>query len=103
MSRIGKKPVSVPKGVSVDVAADRTVVVKGPKGTLNLTLRPEIEVKVEQGRALVSPGEEHSGREVRAYHGLTHEEIAEVYETTEMHVEEVIAQAIERYDRWAGR
>ena len=38
-----------------------------------------------------------------AYHGLTHKEIAEVYETTEMHVEEVIAQAIERYDRWARR
>jgi large subunit ribosomal protein L6 len=71
MSRIGKKPVSVPKGVSVDVAADRTLVVKGPKGTLNLTLRPEIEVKVEQGRAVVSPGDDHSGREVRAYHGMT--------------------------------
>lgn len=71
MSRIGKKPVSVPKGVSIELGADRTVLVKGPKGSLNLSLRPEIEVQVQDGRAMVSPVGSRSGRDIRAYHGMT--------------------------------
>jgi large subunit ribosomal protein L6 len=35
MSRIGKKPINIPAGVTVDVSAHNTVTVKGPKGTLN--------------------------------------------------------------------
>ncbi len=41
MSRIGKAPISIPAGVQVDVKG-RDVSVKGPKGTLELTLRPEV-------------------------------------------------------------
>ncbi len=46
MSRIGKKPIDVPKGVTIQVASG-TVSVKGPKGELKLPVRPEIDVKLE--------------------------------------------------------
>jgi len=45
MSRIGKAPVNVPSGVEVSVA-DRTITVKGPKGTLSRQIPGEIEVTV---------------------------------------------------------
>ena len=41
MSRIGKRPVAIPNGVSAEIA-DGTLSVKGPKGTLTLSLRDEI-------------------------------------------------------------
>lgn len=46
MSRIGKKPIQVPKGVTVNVGAD-AVTVKGPKGERRLPLRPEIAVALD--------------------------------------------------------
>ncbi len=46
MSRIGKKPIEVPKGVTVTVA-NGAVAVKGAKGELKLPLRPEVDVKLE--------------------------------------------------------
>ena len=45
MSRIGKVPVPVPAGVSADTA-DGNLVVKGPKGTLSLTMRDEIDLEL---------------------------------------------------------
>jgi large subunit ribosomal protein L6 len=48
MSRIGKKPISLPKGVTATVQDD-TVSVKGPKGELKLRLVPEIEAAVKDG------------------------------------------------------
>ena len=42
MSRIGKKPVALPKGVTASVEG-QTVKVKGPKGELNVTLVPEVD------------------------------------------------------------
>lgn len=53
MSRIGKKPINLPAGVTVDVAADNVVTVKGPKGTLTQDVNPDIAVSVEIGRAHV--------------------------------------------------
>ena len=47
MSRIGKKPINIPGGVTVDVTAHGTVTVKGPKGTLTQDVNPDITVKVE--------------------------------------------------------
>ena len=44
MSRIGRKPLEIPKGVTVSITKD-TVQVKGPKGTLSLKKNPEVEVK----------------------------------------------------------
>ncbi len=53
MSRIGKKPISIPSGVSVSFA-DRIVTVKGPKGELKRTVHPLVTVSVEGDVALVS-------------------------------------------------
>jgi large subunit ribosomal protein L6 len=68
MSRIGKAPVNLPSGVEVSVV-DRTITVKGPKGTLSRELPGEIEVSVE-GSVLTCtrPNDE---RFHRAQHGLT--------------------------------
>ena len=49
MSRIGKLPVNLPAGVTVDVASDNTVSVKGPLGTLSQRVDSDIVVKVEDG------------------------------------------------------
>ena len=54
MSRIGKKPIFVPKNVIVQVA-DSLVSVKGPKGELKLTLHPNIGIKIENGEIKVIP------------------------------------------------
>ncbi len=70
MSRIGRLPVPIPSGVSVEEQGHK-VTVKGPKGTLELALRPEIGVNVEQNQVLVRPLAEEGSRETRAYHGLT--------------------------------
>jgi large subunit ribosomal protein L6 len=72
MSRIGKKPVSVPAGVTVERTPAREVVVKGPKGELRIKLRPEVDVKVDQAlvqiQQLEAVGEE---RARSAFHGMT--------------------------------
>ena len=70
MSRIGKQPVVIPAGVTVDQKG-REISVKGPKGNLNLTVRPEIDVEVEGNQILVNPNGSGPTREARAFHGLT--------------------------------
>lgn len=57
MSRIGKKPVPLPKGVTAKLEAG-TVSVKGPKGELKLRLVPEVEAAVNDGAVAISPREE---------------------------------------------
>ena len=47
MSRIGRLPVAIPAGVTVEVAENNVVTVKGPKGTLTRELPTEMEIKVE--------------------------------------------------------
>jgi large subunit ribosomal protein L6 len=69
MSRIGKLPIAIPTGVTVEERA-RKVTVKGPKGALEIQLRPEIDVKVEKSQVVVQPNTEAT-RQVRAYHGMT--------------------------------
>jgi large subunit ribosomal protein L6 len=69
MSRIGRLPVAIPSGVSVEEKS-RKVTIKGPKGALEITLRPEIDVKVEGAQVLVQPNTADT-RQVRAYHGMT--------------------------------
>jgi large subunit ribosomal protein L6 len=54
MSRIGKKPVALPKNVTAAVDGQK-VTVKGPKGQLSLTLVDDIEVKLEDGSIIVAP------------------------------------------------
>ncbi|HXJ01721.1 MAG TPA: 50S ribosomal protein L6 [Micropepsaceae bacterium] len=57
MSRIGKKPVPLPKGVTAQVAQG-TVSVKGPKGELKLKLVPEVEAAVGDGSIAITPREQ---------------------------------------------
>ncbi|MDE6285696.1 MAG: 50S ribosomal protein L6, partial [Muribaculaceae bacterium] len=67
MSRIGKAPIAIPAGVSVDVK-DHVVTVKGPKGTLTQAVNPELDIKIEDGHVtLTRPSDD---REHRAQHGL---------------------------------
>ena len=69
MSRIGKKPVMIPAGVTVTVAEGNNVTVKGPKGTLNYTFHPDMILKLEGNVLTVErPSEEH---EHKSLHGLT--------------------------------
>ena len=73
MSRIGKKPIEVPKGVTVTLEGNR-VRVKGPKGELERTLHPAITAAQENGTLTVSrPSDE---AEHRALHGLSRTLIA---------------------------
>ena len=69
MSRIGKKPVIIPAGVSVEIAAGNNVTVKGPKGTLTYAFHPDMILKVEGNTVIVDrPDEEHLHKSL---HGLT--------------------------------
>jgi large subunit ribosomal protein L6 len=68
MSRIGKMPVVVPKGVTVTTEGT-TVKVKGPKGELTKTFHSDLAIKVEEGNVIVQrPSDEKSHK---ALHGLT--------------------------------
>jgi len=67
MSRVGNKPVEIPKGVPVD-QANGAVKVKGPKGQLEQAIPPRIEIEVDGGLAKVSRTREN--KQSRAFHGL---------------------------------
>ena len=69
MSRIGKKPVIVPANVTVDIAENNVVTVKGPKGTLTYGFHPDMILKLEGNVVTVErPSEEHDHKSL---HGLT--------------------------------
>jgi large subunit ribosomal protein L6 len=70
MSRIGKKPISVPAGVQVTVD-DSLVTVDGPKGKLQYAHRPEVQVNYDDATRLVVVSVQGDDRASRAYHGLT--------------------------------
>jgi large subunit ribosomal protein L6 len=67
MSRIGKVPVTVPSGVTAEIAGG-VLSVKGPKGTLTLTMREEISYTLEEGRILVRPA--NDSKQARAFWGM---------------------------------
>ncbi|HYH27204.1 MAG TPA: 50S ribosomal protein L6, partial [Actinomycetota bacterium] len=77
MSRIGKEPIPVPSGVSVDLR-EGAVVVKGPKGELTQRVDPDMRVSLDDGTVKVErPSDE---RQHRALHGLTRTLIANMVE-----------------------
>ena len=82
MSRIGRMPIAVPAGVTVDIAENNHVTVKGPKGTLDRVLPQEMEIKMEDGQVVVS--RPNDLKKMKSLHGLTRTLIANmVYGVTE--------------------
>jgi large subunit ribosomal protein L6 len=67
MSRIGKKPIAIPSGVTASID-DGKLSVKGPKGTLSLTLRDEITYTLEDGGISVQPA--NDTKQARAFWGM---------------------------------
>lgn len=68
MSRVGRNPIPVPSGVTINVDKGNLVTVKGPKGTLEQKLNPEMELVEENGEIIVKRPSD--SREHRAQHGL---------------------------------
>ena len=69
MSRIGRMPIAIPAGVTVEVAENNKVTVKGPKGTLVRVLPSEMDIKVEGAEVLVS--RPNDLKKMKSLHGLT--------------------------------
>jgi len=67
MSRIGKRPVAIPSGVTADIK-DGILSVKGPKGTLTLTMRDEISYTLDDNGILVKPA--NDTKSARAFWGM---------------------------------
>ena len=73
MSRIGKKPITIPAGVEVK-AVGSTVTVKGPLGKLAWPMVQGLDVAVKDGQVLI--GRSSDDRKIRALHGLTRAELS---------------------------
>ncbi len=69
MSRIGRMPIAIPAGVTVDIAENNKVTVKGPKGTLERVLPAEMEIKKEADVITVS--RPNDLKKMKSLHGLT--------------------------------
>ncbi len=69
MSRIGRLPVAIPAGVTVEVAENNKVTVKGPKGTLERELPTEMSIKVEGEEVVVT--RPNDLKKMKSLHGLT--------------------------------
>lgn len=78
MSRIGRKPITVPANVTVSPAEDGTVTVKGPKGTLVRQLSPDLIYKQDGNTLTVDRPTD--GKEHRSLHGLTRTLVANMVE-----------------------
>lgn len=79
MSRKGKLPIPIPKGVEVKVTT-KEVTVKGPKGTLHQPLVPGIDIRMEGDQVIVDLNEEHSDK--GNFHGLYRTLISNMVEGT---------------------
>ena len=69
MSRIGKMPIAIPAGVTVEIAENNKVTVKGPKGELSRVLPAEMEIKQEGAEIIVS--RPNDLKKMKSLHGLT--------------------------------
>ena len=69
MSRIGRMPIAVPAGVTVEIAENNHVTVKGPKGTLERTLPSEMDIKLEGAEVVVT--RPNDLKKMKSLHGLT--------------------------------
>ena len=69
MSRIGRAPITVPAGVEIKLDENNHIVVKGPKGTLERTLVPQMNIEIDAGVITVKRPDD--SKESRSLHGLT--------------------------------
>lgn len=67
MSRVGKKPIAIPKGVEIKLE-DRTLTVKGPKGTLSRSIHPKVNVQVQDQEVTVTI--DGASKDLKSLHGL---------------------------------
>lgn len=74
MSRIGKLPVAIPPGVSVELGDANAILVKGPKGELRRTLSSEMNVEIKDGTVVITRPSDLKRH--KALHGLTRALIA---------------------------
>ena len=74
MSRIGRMPIAIPAGVTVTIAENNVVSVKGPKGELVRELPVEMEIKEEEGKIIVT--RPNDLKRMKSLHGLTRTLIA---------------------------
>ena len=74
MSRIGRMPIAVPAGVTVEIAENNKVTVKGPKGTLERVLPEEMDIKLEGSEVIVT--RPNDLKKMKSLHGLTRTLIA---------------------------
>ncbi len=82
MSRIGKKPISVPDAVKVSIS-DRAIRVEGPKGSLSWTHRPEVSVTYDSDAKSIAVERRNDQRLTRALHGTTRALVANMIEGCE--------------------
>jgi large subunit ribosomal protein L6 len=68
MSRVGKKPISIPENVEVKIEGQK-ITIKGPKGELGKEIRPEIKLEVKENKIFVEPKME--SKKTKAFWGLT--------------------------------
>ena len=78
MSRIGRKPINIPAGVTVTVASDNTITVKGPKGTLEQKMHADMAIKTDGSVITVERPSEDKAH--RSLHGLTRTLVANMVE-----------------------
>ena len=69
MSRIGKMPIVIPKGVDVKIEDGNTVTVKGPKGAMTNTFSTDMTIKIEDGQIVIERPSDLKRH--KAFHGLT--------------------------------
>src|SRR5213075_2024535 len=77
MSRVGKRPVTIPSGVTASVEG-QTVKMKGPKGQLQFVVHSDVEVKLENGQVKVNPRVETN--RARALYGTARAQVANLVE-----------------------
>lgn len=77
MSRIGKKPIEIPTGVTITINGD-VVTVKGPKGELTRSFNPDIEIKMEEN--VINLSRPSESKEHRSIHGTTRSLLANMVE-----------------------
>jgi large subunit ribosomal protein L6 len=78
MSRIGKAPIALPKGVTVDIKEGNVIAVKGPKGELTRTVPAAMHVALDNGQVVVTRPDDEENH--KALHGLTRTLIANMVE-----------------------